>query len=305
MPDLEVIVVDDGSTDSSLMILADIHDPRLTIVHQANRGLAGARNTGILLARAPLIGLLDSDDIWYPQKAEAQMKLMQDQSIGMTFSHSAYLDEAGTPTGQLLVTRCNEPTARDLANRNVIGNGSTPILRKECFDDGRIFCEELRSSEDTDLWIRIAGTTSWRIVLCPQVLTGYRVRHGSMTLDFATFLEQGKLVVQRMKSVIPDLSEKDRRRSYAGFIRIASRKALSDGQLQYSRKLLIAALREDPSLPLYDVRAFALILIHLVSAFLPTMSGPSAYGAVLRVTARIYKTLHPTHQIQKSQVNRG
>src|SRR5262245_38901577 len=103
MPDLEVIVVDDGSTDESIAKILAVEDPRLTCVRQPNRGLAGARNTGILLARAPLVGFCDGDDLWYPAKAERQLAVMEeDAKIGLTFSYSEYWTEAGEPTGQLL-----------------------------------------------------------------------------------------------------------------------------------------------------------------------------------------------------------
>src|SRR5262245_45487096 len=69
MPALEVIAVDDGSTDDTLRHILRVEDPRLTCVTQANRGLAGARNTGIRHARAPLIGFCDGDDVWFPAKA--------------------------------------------------------------------------------------------------------------------------------------------------------------------------------------------------------------------------------------------
>src|SRR5262245_27808737 len=103
MPDLEVIVVDDGSTDDSVAKILAVQDPRLTCVRQPNRGLAGARNTGILLARAPFVGFCDGDDLWYPTKAERQLAVMEeDAKIGLTFSYSEYWTEAGEPTGQLL-----------------------------------------------------------------------------------------------------------------------------------------------------------------------------------------------------------
>jgi glycosyltransferase involved in cell wall biosynthesis len=96
---LEVIAVDDGSTDDTLAQLLALGDARLTVVTQANRGLAAARNTGIRHAQAPLIGFCDGDDIWFPDKAEKQVAVMDaDDTVGLTFSHSAYLEESGAPT---------------------------------------------------------------------------------------------------------------------------------------------------------------------------------------------------------------
>jgi len=151
MPALEVIAVDDGSTDDTLAQLLALGDPRLTVVTQANRGLAAARNTGVAHARAPLIGFCDGDDVWFPDKAAKQLAVMDaDATVGLTFSHSAYLDESGAPTGQMLVSRCRQPTTRDLVARNHIGNGSTAIVRRECFAAAGLFDESLASCEDAE-----------------------------------------------------------------------------------------------------------------------------------------------------------
>jgi len=72
--DFEVIIVNDKSPDRSLEICESIEDPRIRIVtHQENRGLAGARNTGIRLAKGQYIGLLDSDDLWEKGKLQAHV----------------------------------------------------------------------------------------------------------------------------------------------------------------------------------------------------------------------------------------
>ena len=73
---------------------------RLRIIRQENRGLSDARNTGIIHARAGLIGFLDGDDIWLPEKAARHVAAMRDDpTIGISFSHSEYLSEGGRRTG--------------------------------------------------------------------------------------------------------------------------------------------------------------------------------------------------------------
>jgi glycosyltransferase involved in cell wall biosynthesis len=294
MSALEVIVVDDGSADASVARALACEDPRLTVAVQANHGLAATRNTGIALARAPLVGFCDADDIWYPAKAERHLAVMEaDPSVGLTFSHSAYLDEHGVPTGQLLLTRCRAPTARDLARRNHVGNGSTPIVRREALILAGLFDVGLRSCQDVEMWVRLAATTGLAIRLVPEVLTGYRIRAGALTLSFDQFLRCGREITERYRTWLPGFDQSAADRSYAEFLRIASRKAFAEGQVSRSRRYFVEALRLDPLLPLRDPRAFALLGLHLLALPLPEHARPSVYHATMRLTRLGFAVLKP------------
>lgn len=282
--DLEVIVVDDGSTDDGLAVIASLNDPRLTCVRQPNSGLAAARNTGIALARAPTIGFCDADDVWYPRKAERHLAVMDaDQRLGLTFSFSEYLYEDGRPTGQLLITRCHEPSARDLIRRNHVGNGSTPVVHKDVFRLAGLFDETLGSCEDFEMWVRSAACTSWKLRLLPEVLTGYRIRPGSMTTSYESFLRGHRLALERVRLYVPAFTEREANRSYAECLRIASRKAFANGQVPLSRRLFLDALRHAPTLPLCDGRALAMLLLHGVALALPRRRQADLYRAVRRL----------------------
>lgn len=284
MRDLEVIVVDDGSSDDTLAHVLAIDDPRLTCITQSNRGLAGARNTGVRHARAPFIGFCDGDDIWRPEKAERHLALMErDSSIGLTFSYSAYLDEGGQPTGQLLISRCSAPTAYDLMVRNHVGNGSTPVVRKECFEQAGLFDESLRSCEDVEMWVRVCVRTPLTLRLIPEPLTGYRVRQGSLTVSYDNFLAASRLAAQRFQQHVPGVTPRIIARGYAETLRIASRKAFSNGQVALSRTLFLQALQHAPDLMLRDVRALGMGLLHLIAWPLPPRWQTVPYRALRRL----------------------
>jgi len=281
MRELEVIVVDDGSRDDSLAVLAGIADSRLTVAVQANRGLAGSRNSGLLLARAPLVGFCDADDLWYARKAERHLALLADQpEVGLTYSFSAYIDEAGAFTGQYLLSRRAAPTARDLIRRNHVGNGSTVIARRDVFARAGLFDESLGSCEDFEMWVRAAACSGYGVRLLPEVLTAYRVRAGSMSTTYDDFVRGYARALERFRGYVPDFTPQDAARSYAECLRIASRKAFSNGQVALSRALFAEAVRHAPSLPLRNWRALGMLALHLGAWPLPPAGQARFYRAV-------------------------
>jgi glycosyltransferase involved in cell wall biosynthesis len=288
--DLELIVVDDGSTDGSVARILTFDDPRLTVITQQNHGLAGTRNLGIAMSRGRYIGFLDSDDIWFPQKAMKHIRLMDEvPEIGFTFSWSEYLTEAGDRTGQLLISRCNQPTARQLALRNHIGNGSTPVVRADCLDQVGGFREDIPGVEDWDLWVRIALNGNCQCRLIPEVLTGYRVRSGSISFTFEganNFISSGTNAVRKFESYrIPDYSASDSHRSIAELYRICSRKAFTAGQKAASRKLLWKAFKQNPALFVRDFRAVALLGLLLLPEAITRFAIDAAYRTLRTVAA--------------------
>ena len=152
---LEVIVVDDGSTDDTSRLLATYAD-RISVIGQENRGVSAARNTGIRAAAGELIALLDSDDTWLPGKVAAQVAFF-----------SANPDARVCQTEELWVrngVRVNPGKrhrkeggmifARSLALCLV--SPSAVMMRRSLFDDVGLFDESLPACEDYDLWLRIA-----------------------------------------------------------------------------------------------------------------------------------------------------
>jgi glycosyltransferase involved in cell wall biosynthesis len=258
--DIEVVVVDDGSTDRTPDILAAIAseraDPRLRIIRQDNAGLSGARNTGIAASRGALLGFLDGDDVWLREKAGRHVQAMQDDAgIGISFSHSVYVTDAGVRTGTLLLAGKAAPGLHDMIRRNHVGNGSSVVIRRAAIDQAGPFNAHLRACEDYELWCRILHATPYRAMLIPAPLTLYRMRRASLSYDHDKFVTQADAAMRLLRAAMPEVPDAVFNAGHAEHYRIAAWKAASSGQTLASFRLLRRAIRLRPGLLLHDKRA--------------------------------------------------
>jgi glycosyltransferase involved in cell wall biosynthesis len=205
MPPLEVVVVDDGSTDDTRERLAKYGD-RIKYVHQANRGLSGARNTGIRKARGEWIALLDSDDLWHPQKLEhlavalaVQPDLQAIATDTVVFSDTipALPPVVATPD------KLRTITLRDLIYGVHFSGGSGAMIRRACFDKIGLFDETLRAVEDLDMWIRIASEFKMARLLEP--LTVVRVHPTSMSAQAVSMEANHRRAIGKLFTTVPVL----------------------------------------------------------------------------------------------------
>lgn len=212
----ELLIVDDGSPDQSVEICQQFSDSRVTIIRQDNRGVCAARNTGIRHAQGDYLAFLDGDDLWLPQKLEKHLEHLELPNIGVSFSRSAFIDEAGQPLGIYQMPKLKEITPPLILCRNPIGNGSAPVIRREVFEDikfqndyGSIedcyFDAGLRHFEDVECWLRIALQTKWQIEGIPEALTLYRVNSKGASTNLLKQLEDLEKVLEKTRSYAPDL----------------------------------------------------------------------------------------------------
>jgi glycosyltransferase involved in cell wall biosynthesis len=277
-----VIVVDDGSSDSTGRRVNAIRDPRVRLIYQANRGLSGARNTGIRHASGRYIGFLDGDDVWLPSLSARLIEQMEaDPRLGGVYSAYHYIDEAGRPAGGPAFVGPREPSLRQMLRRNYAN--SHMILRRECLEQAGAFNEELRSCEDYELCVRILAKTSFRLRSVPERLALYRVRSGSLTGDFAQFLRNAERAIDLIAAHVPSVSRRILRRSRAECYRIASRKALAARQLGPARKHLGQACKFCPLLLITDIRATATAFLVIASSCVPNAAGHAPYDLVRRL----------------------
>lgn len=256
----EVIVVDDGSSDNGPQIARSIQDARLRVVTQANRGLAGARNTGVREARGAYVAFLDADDRWQPGKLAAHVaQLDRNSAIGVSFSASTFIDDDGAPIGLVQRPTGSHFKAADVFCRNPVGNGSAPVIRRAALDaiafyDEKLsrtcwFDESFRQSEDIECWTRIAATTTWQFGYVDQPLTDYRVNTSGLSANTAKQLETWQRFRAKVAGYAPNLEADHGNRAEAYQLRYLARRAVRGNSHQSpALAMMLRALRLYPLL---------------------------------------------------------
>ena len=246
---LEIIVVDDGSTDSTLDIVNShaAEDPRVRILHQENRGVAAARNAGIAASSGEFIAPLDADDIWHPRKIERQLEVFRQEGpdTGLVYTWFALIDEQSHVLQVKAGGRYRGRVLQNLAFYNFIGNGSSPLIRRSVLETTPGFDASLRERggqgcEDWKLYYQLAKRCDFGVV--PAPLTGYRLLPDNMSSDVVQMLRSRDLAIADLLATDPQ---------YRGIFQA--------GRNRLSRSLFHRALRQgQPGKILAMVREIAM-----------------------------------------------
>jgi glycosyltransferase involved in cell wall biosynthesis len=170
--DLEIIVVDDASTDGTTDVRRQFLDSRLRwLRHESPRGGAAARNSGIVQCRGEYVAFLDDDDEWHPDKLARQMEVFAKNADKSAAVYTGYV-VIDAVTGRIIGRKT--PAKRgdlypDLLAGNCIGGTSCMVLKRACLDRIGLFDERLPSFQDYDLWMRISREFQFDYVADPLV----------------------------------------------------------------------------------------------------------------------------------------
>jgi glycosyltransferase involved in cell wall biosynthesis len=203
-PNLEVIVVDDGSTDDTPARLARFGD-RIRIIRQDHLGPAVARNAGIRASRGEWIGFLDSDDLWMPEKIARCVAALEDsRDAGVAYT-AVRINELDTgrkyPLPQYTMSG---NLARDLFLECKGVNTSTLVVWRAALDKAGLFDEEFFRAQDWDLMVRLAEVCDY--VHVPETLTERRLHGGSLSVTHQDlYAKYNLLVIQKALARRPDL----------------------------------------------------------------------------------------------------
>lgn len=290
-PNVEVIIIDDGSTDGTRQLADELAkaDGRVRVITQENAGVGAARNRGIAEARGKYVAPLDADDFWYPEKLTRQIGLLEERGErwGLAYCWSRSVDESGTISDALPHWPMDGDIFQVLIYRNIIGNASVPLFRMSALREVGGFRTRAQQNgaqgcEDWDLTLRVAA--KYLGVGVPEYLVAYRQIAGTMTSNFAGMARSYESTVGELRAKHPELPKALFRWSAGHFYMYLLNVCYAIGNYPACLGMLARLLRADPAMVLsptiYRVAAMSLLRMVAGPGFLRRESHKPAQGGL-------------------------
>ncbi len=252
--DVEIIVVDDGSTDGTQAVLAELQESKGIIwLQQEHGGPARSRNRGIAAARGEFVALLDCDDIWLPDKLEAQLAIVRARpEVGVVHTDYEVVDQNGVVLERIRARFSGEP----LVEAFVGGHTALPsslLIRRPVLEKAGALNPDLYGSEDSELTIRLYTVTQFECV--DRVLVrklqrghGYRDMAFDEALHREKVLSSRKLFLECLERMHPltDLQQAALDREWANYFLSRGVVAERSGRRAEARRFYWQAIRKAP-----------------------------------------------------------
>jgi glycosyltransferase involved in cell wall biosynthesis len=255
---VEIIVVDDGSTDDSLEILTSYEKKGVKVIQQKNSGVSAARNNGAAKSNGEFIAFLDADDIWLPNKIERQLAAFTDK-VGLVTCGMREFDSTSDKTLAYFTWNKTECNAHDLLLLDHPAvSGSAIVVRRSAFDAVKGFDErkEMHASEDWEFCYRVSRVA--KIAFLPEVLVAYRNHGGNAHLNVPRYERSMSFAYEKIFQTADEQTLMLRRRCYGNFYRTLAGAYLQTGQyakfLKYAGKSLFLAPENLPYFASFPIR---------------------------------------------------
>jgi len=253
--DLEVIVVNDGSTDDTLDRLRSWTDPRVTVITQTNQGLASALNAGIRASRGAFIGFLDADDVWLPGKLARHVQFHEERpDIDVTFSWVSAIDGCGNPVRIPCPRWRGTVSLPQLLADYMIRTMSAVVIRRTAAEQAGSFDSSLVRCVDLEFFLRAALLRPNNICAIPEVLTLYRRHDMQRTRDWRRMLQGWNQVLVSIRNRAPDVTARVERLASSNMHRYCASLAYEGGHFGESFELVRQGFTLSPSAFLRDTR---------------------------------------------------
>ena len=205
--DLELIVVDDGSSDGSAALVQTIsaRDGRVTLLSQENAGPSVARNRGAEAGSGALVAFLDADDLWLPEHIERHVAAMAaDAGVGVSFSPCEVIDVNGRPTGERTRVWARDVALTDVLAGNPTSTCSSLVVRRQVFADAGLMRSDMAYAEDQEWLFRVVAS-QWRVRGIAQRTVRYRTTPGGLSANTQKMLEGWIAFLEHARRSAPGL----------------------------------------------------------------------------------------------------
>jgi glycosyltransferase involved in cell wall biosynthesis len=233
IPDLELHVVDDGSTDDTAeRVKPYLADTRVRYHYQPNTGQTAAKNRGIAASTGEFIGFCDADDLWVPEKLAMQIPVFeQHPEAGVVYARTREIDEHGNVLPDKVHAEPTGKVTQELFFENFVPFGTAMVRRSLLLAHGA-FRPDLRMGIDWELWLRLSVHCEFQFVA--KVAYLYRVWSGQMSKNWKGRYEACFRIMAEFEARHPNLiapSTRRRAHSYSYVNRARARAVISDDQL--------------------------------------------------------------------------
>ncbi len=283
--DLEVLIVDDGSSDNIVQWANGLTDDRVKFISQSNQGVSTARNLAISKASGDYIAFLDADDLWERTKIEKQVQFLDDNHpVGLVTTWMTLTDEQGNPGSEVKIDFKQGNIRKELIEISLIPCGSIPMVRRVCFDKVGLFDPTLRFGEDWEMWTRIAAEYDFGLI--KETLVYYRQHSKNSSKNSQQILPDFDRLIEKMFDSVPQELLAIKAKTYGRMNLYIAWKSLENEDYKGARDFSNQAIKYHPQLQ-YTKNFLRLKLLTLVKS----MVDKEIYHKITRFLRQRQKSL--------------